>query len=87
MSVIVRPIKSKFSTGLKYARRLGTYDPTTKTWSIPADSPELGNLKAYGLELVQSSSPDIGTDHITDDRFVLDSSALSEAMEDEHSSL
>lgn len=79
--VTVRPIKAKFSTGLKYARRLGTYDHDSKTWSIPADRPELGNLSAYGLELVESPrTSDIGTDHITDDW-------LTEAMEDEHSSL
>ncbi len=86
--IAVRPIKNDYARGLKYAKRLCKWDSLTKTWTIPEDAPQLGNLKAYGLELIEMPhAADIGTDHITDDRFALDGGSLSEAMEDEHSSL
>lgn len=79
--ITVKPIKTDYARGLKYAKRLCKWDSLTKTWTIREDAPELGNLKAYGLELVESPPvTDIGTDHITDDW-------LTTAMEDEHSSL
>jgi hypothetical protein len=42
--------KANFAKGVKYAKQFGgTFDGATKTWTIPANRPELGNLRAYGL--------------------------------------
>lgn len=81
-TVLVRIIKSDFQRGLRYAKRWdGVYDPAAKTWAIAADRPELGNLKAYGLERVSPVSNDVGYDHITDD-FILDTGDPSMDSED-----
>jgi hypothetical protein len=80
-STVVTVKVINFRHGVRHVKRMGgTYDPAAKTWLIPADRPELGNLAAYGLELVNVSAQDVGSDHITDDRLI-------EAMDDEHSML
>ena len=39
-----------FHKGLKYAKKFGgKYNPQDKTWSIPDNRPELGNIRAYYL--------------------------------------
>ena len=78
-----------FRHGVKHVKRMGgVYDEHSRTWTIPSDRPELGNLAAYGLELVQASGGmDIGSDHIADDYAIETGNNLQDAMEDEHSDL
>lgn len=76
---VVRVKVIDFSKGVKYAKRMkGMYDENTKTWAIPATAPELGNLKAYGLERVQPSNDVPTLDNTSDDLY---------DMGDEHSHL
>ncbi len=76
---VVRIKVIDFSKGIKYAKRMkGVYDPGTKTWAVPANAPELGNLRAYGLERVQLSNETPTLDTTSDDLY---------DMGDEHSHL
>lgn len=53
-SVTVRVVN--FKNGPRYARVMGgRFDPASKTWTIPANRPELGALGAYGLALVKGA--------------------------------
>lgn len=46
-----------FKIGPKYARKMGgRYNPSTKTWSVPADARELGAIGAYGLAIVRHTT-------------------------------
>lgn len=46
-----------FARGPKYARNMGgRYNPSTKTWTVPADAPELGAIGAYGLAIVRHAT-------------------------------
>lgn len=52
-TVTVRVNQRDFARGVKYAKAFGgQFDGVSKTWRIPAERPELGNLAAYGLALV-----------------------------------
>ena len=67
---VVRVKVIDFSKGVKYAKRMqGVYDDSTKTWAIPATAPELGNLKAYGLERVQLDDDVPTLDTTSDDLY------------------
>lgn len=46
-----------FSRGPKSARKMGgRYNPSTKTWTVPADARELGAIGAYGLSIVRHTA-------------------------------
>lgn len=53
-TVTVKISPKNFAKGVSYAKKFGgKYDPTTKTWAISGDRPELGNLGAYYLIRVE----------------------------------
>ncbi len=46
-----------FYKGVKYAKKFGgKFNPSDKTWSIPEDRPEIGNIRAYYLTPVDTGA-------------------------------
>lgn len=59
-TVTVEIIKSDFNRGLKYAKTFGgTYNPTSKTWTLPLTDQVRASLSAasaYGLRVVSTTN-------------------------------
>ena len=52
-TVTVKISKKNFASGLSYAKKFGGRLNPDKTWEIPASRPELEDLEAYYLILVE----------------------------------